>query len=537
MTLAPILFATSNIGKFLQARLILGSAGFRVQRFEAHSRGYSEPYGLPTDQFLASGLQEVLSRAGRRKIVFIEDTTVRISALSDNQEDFPGQRTKEWFAESSHDQIMGAVNDRGGDLRASVRSDIALYIPGLKDFLFFSGVTQGMLALKPDAGNANGLYPWLGRNDFSSWFIPDGAMKTLASMSFDESRPYDFRIKAFEAFADRLAEYESILQLPGDSLQKPIHLPSPEQFALFPGGDAGIIVAIIGPLAAGKTTAGHHLALNREFRHVEGSYILSQVAKNLGITATDNFGLADKTFSQHGFDAIEREALEPLIDSYWRSIVYTGARTVEGLTNLKNMSKDRGRQLFIIFVSSSLSTRTARAIERGRNDFIKGSADDFVKRSERDTSYGAVAYGPMICDRYVRNDADIGKFLSKIDDVVASLEMGARGRFSRHRQRLLRALLDIQGGKLAGRNWIESAHPDLLRHSDDGDGFLSLSKRGSALLELLLLSNVLWLIFVAYLCHAKTRAYAPIRRFAPLGRFAISTNQAIEHLDLGLTWR
>ena len=296
LTLAPILFATSNIAKFLQARLALGSMGFRVERFESHSRAYHEPYGLPTKEFLESGLREVISRAGARRLVFIEDTTVRINALSRDDADFPGQGTKEWFAASSHKEVIDVIIDLGGDLRASVRSDIALYVPGHREPLLFSGITQGRLALTVDRGEARGLYPWLGRNDFSSWFIPDGASKTLASMTFEESKLFDFRIRAFEALGGRLAEYENILQLPGNSVRKPVHPPATDQFTLIPGGDSEIVIAIIGPLAAGKTTAGHHLAINREFRHVEGSHVLSEVAEALGITAADHFGLADKTF-------------------------------------------------------------------------------------------------------------------------------------------------------------------------------------------------------------------------------------------------
>lgn len=486
IALAPILFATSNIAKFLQARLMLGSMGFRVERFEAHARAYHEPYGLPTKEFLGSGLREVVSRAGARRLVFIEDTTVRIDALSLNGDDFPGQATKEWFTASSHAELIDAINEVGGDLRVSVRSDIALYVPGHSEFLLFSGVTPGKLALMPDKGEDRLLYPWLGRDDFNSWFIPDGASKTLASMSFEESKSYDFRIKAFSALAARLAEYERILQLPGDSLRKPGYPSAPDQFALIPGGDPDIIVAIIGPLAAGKTTAGHHLAMNREFRHIEGSRVLSQVAETFGITAVDHFGLADKTFSEHGFDAVEREALEPVVANYAGSIVYTGARTIEGLANLREISTQRGRRLAIVYVSSPLSTRTVRAIERGRADLAKGGASKFVESSRRDASYGATTYGPMICDWHVRNDTDITKFLSKIDDAVASFEMGRKRNISASGRRLLNALLDIKREGYSGSGWLQSVHPDLLIHHDDEDRSVELNSRGHALLELLM---------------------------------------------------
>jgi inosine/xanthosine triphosphate pyrophosphatase family protein/shikimate kinase len=486
VTLAPVLFATSNIAKFLQARLVLGPMGFRVERFEAHARAYQEPYGLPTKEFLTAGLREVISRAGARRLVFIEDTTVRVEALSRDAEDFPGQATKEWFAASSHAKVFNEINGLGGDLRASVRSDIALYVPGRREFLFFSGSTSGRLAAKPNRGEERPLYPWLGRDDFSSWFIPNGADKTLSSMSFEESKSYDFRGKALERLAARLAEYESILRLPGESLHKPAYRPAPDQFALIPSSDSDIVVVVIGPLAAGKTTAGHHLAMNREFRHIEGSSILSQVAEGFGITAPDHFGLADETFIQHGFDAVEREALDPVVANYAGPIVYTGARTIEGLANLQDICAQKGRRFVIIYISSSLSTRTVRAIERGRAELVKGGAGKFAESSKRDASYGAATYGPMICDWHVRNESDLGRFLSKIDDAVAGFEMGRTKSLSATGKRLLNALINVKRGDCSATDWLQSTHPDLLTPQNSKERSSILSNRGKALLELLL---------------------------------------------------
>lgn len=421
-------------------------------------------------------------------MVFIEDTTARINALSREDDDFPGQATKEWFATASHPEVISTIKKSGGDFSASVRSDIALYIPGYDIFPFFSGITQGRIAEVPNTGAKHSLHPWLGRNDFSSWFIPDGATKTLASMSFEESKSHDFRVKALIALANRLREYEQILQLPGDSLRKPSYSLPPNQFALIPGSDSEIIVAIIGPLAAGKTTAGRHLELNREFCHVEGSSALAEVAESFGVKATDHFGLADEMFSRHGFDVVEREAIEPLLAHCMKPIAYTGARTIEGLAKLHEAVKQKGRRLAIIYISSPLPTRTVRAVERGRSDLGKGGVNKFAESSRRDASYGAATYGLMICDWHVRNDTDVDKdsFLSKIDDIVAGFEMGHTKGFSAQGRILLDALLSVRDGDQSGSSWLQSAHPDLLTTRSDEHQGITLSNRGMALLKLLL---------------------------------------------------
>ena len=144
------------------------------------------------------------------------------------------------------------------------------------------------------------------------------------------------------------------------------------------------------------------------------------------------------------------------------------------------------RSLAVVYVSSSLSTRTVRAIERDRADLAKGGASKFVESSRRDASYGAATYGPMICDWHVRNDTDITKFLSKIDDAVAGFEVGPKRNISASGRRLLNALLNIKREDYSGSGWLQSVHPDLLTQHDDEDRSVELNNRGHALLELLM---------------------------------------------------
>lgn len=274
--LAPLLFATSNVAKFLQACMVLSSAGFEVQRLEAHRRPYAEPYGRPTPEFLKAGVEEVVARAGHMRLVFIEDTTTHFPSLSRDGEEFPGQRTKEWFAETSHGSLLRSLEQAGGDRSVIVRSDIALYVPGLRTPVLFSASTSGSVAENVEEMEPNPLYPWLGQSDFSSWFIPSGAMNVLAAMQIHESLRYDFRAKALSKLAERLAEYVAVFRLPAVSIQRPSISTSinPAQLGLLPEAESDIVLVVVGSMSAGKTTVGHFLALHRNFRHVEGSRAL-----------------------------------------------------------------------------------------------------------------------------------------------------------------------------------------------------------------------------------------------------------------------
>ena len=130
-TLAPVLFATSSSIKFAQAKLLLGMHGIDVHLLSAHAHGYRETYGKSTQEFLSDSMKSAVSQAGIDRLLFIEDTTVRIEALSSPSIDFPGQQTKEWFRFARHSEVYDEVRQRDKDCRVSVSSDIALPLPVL----------------------------------------------------------------------------------------------------------------------------------------------------------------------------------------------------------------------------------------------------------------------------------------------------------------------------------------------------------------------------------------------------------------------
>ncbi len=84
-----IFFYTSNADKLVQARLIFMRSGYRLRHYSGRHEPYDEDYSLGTEGLLTNALKQVSSEFGLRSMFFVEDTSLRIEALSD-VDDYPG---------------------------------------------------------------------------------------------------------------------------------------------------------------------------------------------------------------------------------------------------------------------------------------------------------------------------------------------------------------------------------------------------------------------------------------------------------------
>ena len=133
-----VYFYTSNLDKLFQARLLFVRHGYLLRHFKGDREPYEEDYSLPTEQMLTRAIQQVNAEFGIKSIFFVEDTSLRLEALSDSA-DFPGQKVKEWFAISAFEEVDRLIQLKGGNRRAVVKSDIALYVPTFANHFFSWG--------------------------------------------------------------------------------------------------------------------------------------------------------------------------------------------------------------------------------------------------------------------------------------------------------------------------------------------------------------------------------------------------------------
>ena len=133
-----LFFYTSNLAKFLQARVVFARSGLVLQHFRSKTDPYNEDYSAGKEVLLERAIQEIVSSVGASSLFFVEDTSLRLESLSTSSDDFPGLTVKEWFAQATFGELDRSLREKGNDRRAVIKSDIALHVPGLIHPCFFT---------------------------------------------------------------------------------------------------------------------------------------------------------------------------------------------------------------------------------------------------------------------------------------------------------------------------------------------------------------------------------------------------------------
>jgi inosine/xanthosine triphosphate pyrophosphatase family protein/dephospho-CoA kinase len=434
-----VYFYTSNPDKLLQARLMFVRSGYLLRHFTAHREPYDEDYSLPKEDMLNRAIQQVNAEFGVKSIFFVEDTSLRLEALSDSS-DFPGMKVKEWFAGTTFEEVDRLIEERGRDRSATVKSDIALYIPTLSHAIFFHGETTGIVAPSPPAFTGSAQYPWLTPTTFNGWFIPDGAMKRLGEMEFEDSLEFDFRVKALMKLIARMEEMNAALNLGSSfyTIRRP-EVPFQEQLAfrelLPPEESEPQILLVIGHKCAGKTTLSDYLAGRDGVMVYEASSVLRQLASEAG----ESVDTADDAFNflrEHGLDCVA-EAIAKYVDRAKANLtVITGLRTVEEVFLLVH----RFRQARVVLIDSDARTRYERHLRRARDADVQ-SLKDFQRQDERQAGFGALRVGKEIASDVIRNEGTLEQYRTKIDGTIARLRKSSSG--EGHKSELHRTLIAL----------------------------------------------------------------------------------------------
>lgn len=425
-------FDTGSAAKFAQAKLVFARVGLPIGRSGAGTAGVGEDYFGGVQQLIEEKLRRV--SLGRWTVYFVEDTYIRIEALSEPTEatplsaewastTFPGLETKEWFQTTTFDDLDLALEAKCGDRRASVYSTIGLYLPGISDPQVFTGCTTGSIARRPATGLAeNEPYPWLHPDSFNAWFIPTGESAPLSDLDLERSMDVDFRVSALLSLLDRLEEYISVLNLPSVSLEyRPSELtiedlqsesPEVRQPQLFVTRRPPI--AVIGLTCAGKTTLGQFLA-ESGYAHIEASNVLRMLPGNdHAPNSHPGFLQAMVTLSSYGWDIVARLAVGYFGQYIETGVCITGLRTVEEINFLVRRFPD----LVVVHLEASEETRYERYVRRDRpGDDL--SLTRFRERAREHASFGLLGVADHCASIRITNS-------STLDDLKALADVMAR---------------------------------------------------------------------------------------------------------------
>jgi dephospho-CoA kinase/inosine/xanthosine triphosphate pyrophosphatase family protein len=410
-------FYTSSIDKFIQARLVFQKIGLILRHFKSSQEPYHEDYDLGQEQLLARAIDEVKYRLGVNSLFFVEDTSVKIDALSSADKIVPGIGVKEWFARTSFKELDVELRQHGNNRSATVYSDIALHVPNLKRPVFIHGETSGFVAQTPPNFEKSAQYPWLRPDSFNGWFVPSGARKRLGEMSFEESLEYDFRVKSFSALIDRLEEFAAILNLSGSySMKQPKRTTNLSLFK----EDVSLYV-VVGKLCAGKTTLGEYVSSRYQYRFIEASSVMRLIAEENGINAPTPLYLAKEVFDSKGPDIIARYIVGMYEKDLSNGTIISGFRLIEEVKYIRGQFPN----CKVVFIDASERTRFERHLRRGRIENIR-TLEDFREHDKQQLLFGLLPIAHNLADIKIENEGTIEYYHAQID---ALLE-GAYGNFS-----------------------------------------------------------------------------------------------------------
>jgi inosine/xanthosine triphosphate pyrophosphatase family protein/dephospho-CoA kinase len=415
-----VYFYTSNADKLLQARLMFVRRGYNLRHYRGRREPYDEDYSLGTEQLLNRAIRQVNDEFGVKSIFFVEDTSLRLEGLSKDI-DYPGLAVKEWFTSTSFEDVDRELL-KAGDRCATIKSDIALYVPTLSHTIFFHGETTGRVASSKPSFSPSHQYPWLTPSTFNGWFIPEGATKRLGEMEFEESLKFDFRAKSLSALITRLEEMNSALNLsaPFYTMRRAASRGGAEQllFKEILSADESTprVLLVIGFKCAGKTTLSDHLAAQDDVMVIEASSVLRSLAQD----AEESVETADDAFrflAQHGLDCVAQAIGNFIERGAAKLYVVTGLRTVEEILLLL----ERFPQGRVVLVDSDIQARFERHVRRGRDQDVR-TLHDFERQDEQQAHFGVLRVPNEVSTDVIRNDGTVEQFKARIEAFIESFD-------------------------------------------------------------------------------------------------------------------
>ncbi|MCZ7940560.1 non-canonical purine NTP pyrophosphatase [Agrobacterium salinitolerans] len=411
-------FFTSNSTKLAHARYLAEGRpvevlGFRQRTYHA---GYDEPRLQSRDDLLQASYESAVQQARKARILsprhffILEDTSVKIAALSPPGEEVPGLDVKYWMREITFGSLDAALRATGDNRKAVVRSDVVLHIPshyrklwGVGDYIVFTGEQSGSIVEREQTFNTNVMYPWLDNQTFNKWFQPDGASGPLGSLTIAEANEFDFRKKAFDQLFHFLQE-RKLLRSPVPQGRLPLQ--------------REMNYIICGYTCAGKTTASQYLARAYDYLHVEASdfmhlayYMRHDVPEHISIGDFAERALIEKP-------EIAAEAIAKYLQADIESpCVISGFRSMLEIDWLVKNLGECGKQFRIVFTNAAEEIRFSRMVKRERSGDVNDIAR-FRSRDEQQKRMGLEVIAGSPSTNFWENEGELSTYLEVIKSDV-----------------------------------------------------------------------------------------------------------------------
>lgn len=367
--MTDITFITSNPTKLAHARHLCKGFDVNILQYKKlfYGVGYEEPRIFDRVKLLEESINDAIARWKRNvsnsgnRLFFIEDTSVRIDALSDDNNEVPGVDVKYWIQSNNFVKLDDDLKNNGNNRKVSVSSHIVLFLTNKlkkkleseKDYIVFKSTSYGTIVQKEQNFDTQILYPWLDNKTFNKWFVPDGFDMPISMLDISDADKCDFRKGAFEQMLNFLNKHDEIKHieksLPDPRLHfKPLYI-------------------VCGPTCAGKSTIGKFLLEKYDYYHIEASDFMSLryfETHGTKFSIDKNF-FAAELLKVNPLFVVESTINYVISKKIFDDFIITGFRTSDEVDNFLKMF--HSQNIKRIYITSDLSIRFNRWINRQRD--------------------------------------------------------------------------------------------------------------------------------------------------------------------------
>lgn len=418
-TMRELTFFTSNQTKLAHARYLAEGRHVRIKGFRqrTYHAGYVEPRLTSRDAILMASYESAkaqLFKAGFSEAshpFILEDTSVRIEALSRDGSEVPGVDVKYWMEDQTFSRLDAALHREGNDRRVTVRSDILLHVPTSlhrtwrisEPFLIFTGEQQGSIIDAEHSFDANYVYPWLDNRSFNKWFVPTGQTLPFGALPIGVADTADFRRKSFGPLFDFL-ESRGYFAAPIAQLRLQL--------------DDRPNIILSGYTCAGKTTASQRLTRRFGYLHIEASdFMHVSFYYRHGYRDIKAIGdFAELALAQKPTIAAEK-VVEYMLEHLSDLVVISGFRAPAEVEFVVQTMKAHGRTFTQRFVSADEAIRYARLRARARpGDNL--TLEQFCDRDLQQQRMGLDMIACLPDTLSLKNDDSLDAYLARVDTLA-----------------------------------------------------------------------------------------------------------------------
>lgn len=385
--MTDITFITSNQTKLAHARHLCKGFDVNILQYKKlyYGVGYKEPRLFDREKLLEESINDAILRWKKNvsnygdRLFFIEDTSVRIDALSDANNEVPGVDIKYWMQSHNFTQLDTELKEKGNNRKVSVSSHIILFLTNElkkklkteKDHIVFKSTSHGTIVQKEHKFETQILYPWLDNKTFNKWFVPDGFEVPISMLDISKADKGDFRKGAFKQMLNFLKEHDEIKHSAKNSIVHRLHF--------------NPLYVVCGPTCAGKSTIGKLLLEKYGYYHIEASdFMTLRYFETHGTKfSVDKNIFAAELLKVNPLVVVESTVNYIISKKIFDNFIVTGFRTSDEVEFFFRMFPSQDMKL--IYITANSSVRYSRWVNRQRDavDYTQERFEQINKLQEK----------------------------------------------------------------------------------------------------------------------------------------------------------